>query len=284
MKTPKSLSRFDAFQKEYFTRLGSHPSCRPEFLFYAAQQLQKFIAAGALCLRVPERKLEDILKSGRIKEVVECGGGGTTMGGVETRREVVKALFNAEVDKMEPREFPKFGYLGPAKARQDFFGNPDMAYQYGNVRFVLRRDAVAKNTTLTVGDSVNFGACYYMVPTRIDDILPTCFLGLANREGIPAGIRSLRRETDDPTLRLKIFCSLCYSKKLTPENFANLAEIAEGMPGMEFFELQFHGELSLDRDVEAIEVMDWTDETPELCRRLQPLAKSHGLDLKKAFT
>ena len=279
MKTPRSLARFDAFRHDYFTRLQHHPSCQPEFLYYARQQLQRIVDAGALCLRVPERSLEDILKSGRIKEVVECGGG-TTMGGAETRKEVVKALFNAETEKMAPREFPKFGYLGPVKARQDFFGNPDMAYQYGNVRFVLKRDTVAANTTLTVGDSVNFGACYYMVPTRITDILPTCFIGLPNRDDIREGIKALHRQTADPLLRLKVFCSLCFDRKLTPENFVQFAEIAQDMPGMEFFELQYHGELSLDQDVEAIEIMDWTDDTPEICRKLQPLAKKHNLELK----
>ena len=253
-----SLSRFASFHDSCVRRIESDPvRFNPQLLEFAAARLGELIASSDLAMRIRSWDLEKIVMDDRIKQMMELGRG-TTMGGPEARRTVVEALFDADVDALAPRDYPKYGYLGCPDKRADFFGNPDFTHHYGSVIVTLKRENLLPRTTIVFGNSVNFGAFRYKVPTWLSAPHPVCLAGLPHHgaEDIP--------QSADPALMIKAFAILCASGKLSTRTLPTMGELFEGRPGCEFFELQYHGELVFSRDVQSVDLMPWGEEPPDM--------------------
>ena len=255
MDTPKSLKALSAHQTAYQEQLRRLP-------YYKMVQpvvegfLRKVIDHGAFYLRVHVSSLDGILESRRIKSVMETGKGATN-GGKETRPKVVEALFGCKASKLLPSEFPKYGFLSQPDAVKDLYVNGGMWCQYGAVSIQLKKERLFHRTTLCVGDSVNFGRCYTMIPTRVDDVKATCLSGLPH-DGKPL------MALPDPLVCYALFATWVLEHKLTLSNFPLIEEVASDVPPLfEFFELQYHGDIDITQDVERIDIAPSSPEEKE---------------------
>jgi hypothetical protein len=199
-------------------------------------------------LRIRPKILTKIINDNRIKSVFETGGG-ATVGGIETRKTSIKELFNSSIKNVALNELPKYGYLGTKSKLAEFTANADMVHHYGSVLITLKKENFINRTTLTIGDSINFGDFYYKIPTFVSEPKIVALKGkLIREENLKKGF--VKQRTFE--FYLDYFYSLIANKKLVPTAPFKLMEFFEGS-GFEFFELQFHGEIVFDRDVERID-------------------------------
>ncbi len=255
MDTPKSLRALATHQSAYQELLRQQPYYKMVAPIVEGF-LRQIINHGAFYLRVHVSSLEGILESKRIKSVMETGTGATN-GGKDTRREVVEALFGCNANKLLPSEFPKYGFLSQPDAVKDLYINGGMWCQYGDVSIQLKKERLFHRTTLCVGDSVNFGRCYQLIPTKVDDVKATCICGLAH-DGEPL------MKMGDPVAAYAIFAQWILEKKLTIKNFPLIEEVAKDVPPIfDFFELQYHGDIDITQDVERIDVAPSSPEEKE---------------------
>ena len=255
MDTPKSLRALATHQSAYQELLRQQPYYKMVAPIVEGF-LRQIINHGAFYLRVHVSSLEGILESKRIKSVMETGTGATN-GGKDTRREVVEALFGCNSNKLLPSEFPKYGFLSQPDAVKDLYINGGMWCQYGDVSIQLKKERLFHRTTLCVGDSVNFGRCYQLIPTKVDDVKATCICGLAH-DGEPL------MKMGDPVAAYAIFAQWILEKKLTINNFPLIEEVAKDVPPIfDFFELQYHGDIDITQDVERIDVAPSSPEEKE---------------------
>lgn len=249
-----SLARFARFHDSCVRRMKAD-SARfdPMLLEFAAVRLRELVASADFAMRIRQWDLEKIVADDRLKQMMELGRG-TTMGGPAARREVVRCLFDADVEALEPCDYPKYGYLGCPDKRADFFGNPDFTHHYGSVIVTFRREQVLPRTTMVFGNSVNFGAFRYKVPTWLSAPDPVCLAALPHH-----GAEEISPNAD-PALMIKAFAILCSAGKLTARTLPSMEALFHERPGCEFFELHYHGELVFSRDVESIDLMPWGEE------------------------
>ncbi len=226
--------------------------------------LEKIINVGDLCIRVPIERLEKIVNDNCLKTQVELKEG-RTFGGATTRKEVAKTLFGCDLEKMSDSDFPKSGYLGPQEKRLDFVVNNSLNYQYGEVILTLKKENLKPRTTMTVGDSVNFNIAQWFSPTLIEKPRMVCIAGVNRDDKMPIAPQNFRWYL--------FFAYAISGKVITPENFYRLAEIFDYQNGFEFFELQFHGDILFDRDIQQVDILKSTlDEIQngtELCTRIE---------------
>lgn len=252
-----SLARFARFHDSCVRRMKADPErFDPMLLEFAAARLRELVGSADLAMRVRQWDLEKIVADDRFKQMMELGRG-TTLGGPDARREVIRSLFDANVEALQPQDYPKYGYLGCPDKRADFFGNPDFTHHYGSVIVTFRRERVLPRTTLVFGNSVNFGAFRFKVPTWLSAPEPVCLAALAHHgaDEIPPNM--------DPALMIKAFAILSASGKLTARTLPSMDALFQERPGCDFFELHYHGELVFSRDVESIDLMPWGEEKPD---------------------
>ena len=269
MDTPKSLKALPAHQaayREQLLRLPYYKMVAPIVEGF----LRQIINHGAFYLRVHVSSLDDILESQRIKNVMETGAG-ATVGGKETRQEAVEALFGCNAKKLLPSEYPKYGFLSQPDAEKDLYINGGMWCQYGDVSIQLKKDRLFHRTTLCVGDSVNFGRFYQLIPTRVDDVKATCICGLQH-DGEPL------MKMGDPVAAYAIFAQWILEHKLTVNNFPLIEEVAKDVPPIfDFFELQYHGDIDITQDVERIDIAPSSPEEKEKLRDLKERFEKVGV-------
>lgn len=260
MDTPKSLRALATHQAAYQEQLRQLPYYKMVAPIIEGF-LRQIINHGAFYIRVHVSSLEGILESRRIKNVMETGTGATN-GGKDTRRETTEALFGCRTDKLLPSEFPKYGFLSQPDAEKDLYVNGGMWCQYGDVSIQLKKERLFHRTTLCVGDSVNFGRCFQLIPTRVDDVKATCICGLAH-DGEPL------MKIGDPVAAYAIFAQWILEHKLTLHNFPLIEEVAKDAPPIfDFFELQYHGDIDITQDVERIDI---APSSPEEKGKLQEI-------------
>lgn len=266
---PKTLSVHSAYQKEYLRRLKALPYY--DFVAPVIEDfLRRIIACGEFYIRVPASTLGKILDSGRIRSMTETLTG-TTTGGIDTRKEVTEALFGCNAAGLKASEFPKYGFLSQKDAAVDLYLNGGMWTQYGDVSIQLKKERLIGRTTICVGDSVNFGRCFTLIPTRTDDIKATCVCGPQH------GGKSLM-VFQDPLFCYEKMAEWILTGKLTEKNFPEIDRIAEDAPPVfEFFELQFHGPLDVSKDVRRIDVIAADDKEKEMFEALAQRFESIGI-------
>ena len=271
MDTPKSLQALAAHQSAYQELLRQQPYYKMVAPIVEGF-LRQIINHGAFYIRVHASSLEGILESKRIKSVMETGKG-ATVGGKETRQEAVEALFGCNANKLLPSEFPKYGFLSQSDAVKDLYVNGGMWCQYGDVSIQLKKERLFHRTTLCVGDSVNFGRFYQLIPTRVDDVKATCICGLAH-DGEPL------MKMGDPVAAYALFAQWILEKKLTINNFPLIEDVAKDVPPIfDFFELQYHGDIDITQDVERIDVAPSSPEEKEKLLKLKEKFEKIGVKM-----
>lgn len=269
--TPKSLLCHAAHQEAYLKRLRQLPYYDLVAPIIEAF-LRRIIERGAFYVRVHTSSLQPILESGFIKSATETGKGATN-GGISTRREVTEALFGCDARKLLPSEFPKYGFLSQPDPALDLLVNGGMWAQYGDVSIQLNKGRLVHRTTLCVGNSVNFGHCYQLIPTRVDNVRATCLCGLSH-DGRPTV------EIPNPMACYMHFAQWIVEGRLTEQNFPALERIADDAPPMfDFFELQYHGTIDIRRDVNRIDIAPSSQEEKELLETLKPRFEAVGVPL-----
>lgn len=269
--TPKSLRNLPEHQEAYRQKLLALPYYKM-IAPIIETFLRQIIDSGAFYLRVHASVLKPILESGRIKSLAETGKG-TTNGGPKTRKDAIEALFGCNASKLLPSEFPKYGFLSQADPQLDLIINGGMWAQYGDVSIKLKKDRLFHRTTLCVGNSVNFGNCFTLIPTRVDNVKATCLCGLPH-DGRPLV------PLQDPIFCYAKLTEWILTKKITVRNFPTIDNIAKDAPPLfEYFELQYHGDLDLKKDVERIDVIPMTPEEKTELEELKPQFEAIGVPL-----
>jgi len=268
--TPPMLEHHDSLRRNYYARLNAEI---PGFEFTAIpirNFLKNIIGKGEFYIRAGIEYLPEIVRSGRIKGSPETDH--TTLnGGPTVRKQSCQAMFGCDIDRLKPEDYPKYGYLSCADPVRNLLETDEMSYQYGGVVFRLKKQNFMHRTTITVGDSVNMGRCFGLVPDRVDDILPVCVYGLEN------GSRKLMVPFGGPGNCWHYFVSKILNGTLTADNFNQLDALLGGdIPVFEFFELQFHGPINLAEDVDSVDIFDFrenveSEEVREAGRKLEAM-------------
>lgn len=270
---PRTLLKFDAYQDRYYRKLMQLPYFN--LLYPIIEQfIRQIVDKGAFCLRVSPTVLAQIMADGYIRNKMELPDDTPKGENKSTRKEVVRRMFGQDPEILQPTEFHKYGYLSSPLVRQDLLWNYSLVYQYGSVLITLRKDRMMHRTTLCFGDSVNFGACGLMIPTRVDRIKATCIPGLRHAD-------SLIPDPIHPVDLYGYIAQKITDGKLTEKNFIQLGDITrDGPPLFDFIELQYHGRIDFPKDIERIDATIEKPEEEELLQSLQPQLEEKGIPFK----
>lgn len=240
VKAPKTLKNIEKHQEEWynsrFEQLVSGNDQAVKFMDDVADNLKKLIDSNDLCMRVPDADvLSKILDDGRFKTQFETNTSKGTLAH-DFRKGATEALFGADVDKLEPRDFEKYGYLGSSDLKQDFKRNN--ARQYGDIVVRFKKENLVARTTITVGDSL--GAELIGVPVTKPSAL-----------AFPA--RNLERE-----MKASVKSGGNAFVEIFEDNdIIDVNRIIEDF-NRPYFELQYHGDLGVS-DIESITTEDELD-------------------------
>ena len=269
---PKSLARFDLHQQRYYKNLQSQP------LFNMVspvieEYIRKIVDKGAFCLRVQPYVLENLLKDGRLRNKMELSDDVYKGQNKDTRKKVTQILFGQDPETLHPSEFHKYGYLTCTDMRREMLFNYGLVFQYGNVVITLRKERMIHRTTLCFGDSLNFGACAHLIPTRTDIIKATCIPGPKHAES---------RLFNMEGIGLYMFiANKILSKALTDDNFVEIEEITKDAPPVfQFIELHYHGRIDVAKDIERIDASVERDGDLEKLERAKPQFEALGIPFK----
>lgn len=270
---PKSLVVFKEFHDAYYSEFLKDKD--PNKIAVIEDFLKKLVEESNFCMCLKPSVLKTVVGENVFKSVFETGEG-TTMGGRDARTMATKALFNVDIESLADSEYPKYGYLGCKDVTIDFFANPDLMHQYGSVLVKFKKQELLERTTLTVGDSINFGECYKKIPTFANSPKAVCIKDKL-RANAPANFKMFDFDTN--VNYVNIFYAGILNGKLKLNNPHSIYHLFERFHGFEFFELQYHGELLFDRDVQEV-YMYVSDENEEaLFEELSPILQSKGIPL-----
>ncbi|MGN1281920.1 MAG: hypothetical protein ACI4UM_08485 [Succinivibrio sp.] len=260
--TIATLQNFSQYQRAYYEALHRVPS----FVEYASviePFLKEIAKSGEFYIRVHSEVLCSILHDRRIKNAIESSHS-ASFGGASARIDSTRYLFCCNPQKLKDKDYPRFGYLSCADRLTNYFATAQMGYQYGMCVIRLKKSNLIKRTTMTVGSSMDFGSYNFLVPTMLDEPKATCIVSYPNHPftGIvtPVNAGSLRN--------LEIIAKSIENKELTKDNYFRIDDLlADRVPSLKYFELQFHGEITTD-DIECIDVEELDPETEKICHLL----------------
>lgn len=269
---PRTLARFDHHQERYYKQLQKQPLFNMVSVVIE-EYIRQIVDKGAFCLRVQPGVLENILKDGRLRNKMELSEELYKGQNKETRKEVTRILFGQDPETLHPEEFHKYGYLTSPDMRKELIFNYSLVFQYGNVVMTLRKERMIHRTTLCFGDSLNFGACSHLIPTRTDRVKATCIPGLKHADSILFKMNGIE-------LYLYI-ANKILSNALTVDNFINIEEITEDAPPVfQFIELHYHGLIDLKQDIERIDATVEREEDQEIFESVKPRFEALGIPFK----
>lgn len=270
----KFLSDFKSIHDRYYQAFSivMH-EMRPE-IETAESFLRKAVKSCDFCMCMPVDCFKQALKDNEIKEMSETGHGSTN-GGIKVRRQAMRQLYSLDSTKYSLKDMPKYGLLVSKNRCGDLVQDPDVFYHYGVVMITFKKERIINRTTMTVGSSLQFDESILKTPTFVSDPKFICIKGMPKVEN---GARQRY------FFGLKYFADhLIAVKKLSPDLPNRMADLAEGMPGFENFEIQIFGRLTFSDDVERIEYMTLSGNEKERLQRLQPLMDKYGLKCKFVF-
>lgn len=269
---PKTLARFDQHQAHYYKQLQKQPYFNMVSVVIE-EYIRRIVNKGAFCLRVQTDVLENILKDGRLRNKMELSDHVYKGQNKDTRMEVTRILFGQDPKLLHPSEFHKYGYLTSPEMRKELLFNYSLVFQYGNVVMTLKKQRMIHRSTLCFGDSLNFGACSHLIPTRTDRIKATCIPGLKHADNVLFRM-------DGIELYLYIADKIL-SNALTEDNFIRLNDITEDAPPVfQFIELHYHGRIDLKRDIERIDATVERKEDQEILEKVKPQFEALGIPFK----
>lgn len=158
-----------------------------------------------------------------------------------SRKYVTPEFFHVNLKDLTGSDYEKYGYLSCKDKKQDFLDS-DMYEYYGNIVLNFKKENLMNRTTLTIGDSLNKRhrlGINSITPTLINDPKMVCIPGYS-------------KEYADLLLKF------IKSGKLLPNRPNLITKLINPDTGnyyFEYFELQFHGDLKLTRDVESVDII-----------------------------
>lgn len=224
-KTQKKALKFSLKKAKYMSKNCKHILCeRMAKMGYDpdnVDQVIEFAQQAGLTMHVPliRRNLVDIfMKDPHLKNLFEVGhSGGCSV--VSSRSSWETALFNGMYDEVEPAERVRYGAYNIDRNPKGVLG----ARNYGDV-FLVFDEAVKKRTTIVYGDSSGHSQRLHM--------------------GSPKHLINILCYVTEPVL-LTILEQVCPKDLNDPKvNFTQYG----------YIEAQIHGELRLDRDVDALAI------------------------------
>lgn len=158
-----------------------------------------------------------------------------------SRRWSTPEFFHINIDQLEGKDYEKYGYLTCKNKQSKNFkqATGNMSEWYGNVIMNFKKDKLIDKTTLTIGDSLNnrwhFGK-NSITPTMAKDPKIVC---------VPGYFKNL----------VSLLASKINEGKLLPQYPNSISEIKYLDASLDYFELQFHGDLSFKNDVESVDII-----------------------------
>lgn len=157
------------------------------------------------------------------------------------RRYSTSEFFHVDINKLEGKDYEKYGYLTCKDKNSVNFktGARDMSEWYGNVIINFEKENLIDRTTLTIGDSLNnryqLGK-NSITPTMANDPKIVC---------VPGYFKEL----------VSLLANCINKGTLLPQYPNSLDKIKYNNLSLNYFELQFHGELSFKNDVESVDII-----------------------------
>ena len=219
---PKTLINFEEHTQEWEDNVVK--KILPEEKIQVINDyIKKLIDENEFCMRRSERSIEKIAVDGKFKNQFETRTSGGTFD-PRMRIEGANNLFGKGQELLKDAEREKYGYLGA----NDYMVDMEMARgagagQYGGCIIRFKKSALQNRTTFTVDDS----------------------LGPAVYKMLTAGDVNRPRANGINEKKLNEIYRIIRSKEAN-----NLKEFVKGMR-IRYFELQYHGDLTLD-DVSEI--------------------------------
>lgn len=262
-----NLEKFKVYQTEFYAKRMKELQGLDDKVAMVNGYLASLVANCGFTTFASVSALSGIVKSGSYLTMQELGFE-KRVGGSKERTAAITALFNEEPQAVS--DYPKYAML----TDKDIFGHllkdSDPLYHYGPVLIFWKKDNVLKRTTMTIGSSFNFGECFFKCPTFVDACTITGLHGNSYRG------YSTHLSTRDS---LTQFAQRIENGTLT--GAASLADAYDGEVGFEDYELQIHGNLSLDEDVEGVGYFSMgSDEDDRLFASLKEQLTQKGI---KAF-
>lgn len=229
---PKTLENF-ANHAEEWEKTSLPDSLREEHIQLLDEAIRDVIENNDYSMRLTPTALKAVLADGKFKNQMEVGES-RGLYDPYTRKVASQKLFGIDADALESADFEKYGYMD-SKDKAKALNNPSVA-GYGGVLATFKRVKVANRTTFTVGDS-------------LDGVL-------GMRQNLIAASTQNPRANGIEGYELRKFAATpARNRQTLPKDAQEFAEHFRG----EYFEIQYHGELTLD-DVESITVSKRTYE------------------------
>lgn len=208
--------------------------------------LKELVEKNDFCILMSEQALDSWKKDNRYKTQVETNIG-TTMGGKEARVEITKQLFNCDTQNLLNSDYPKYAMLCGKDKELQFMLDSDPLFRYGNAVVTLKKENLLERTTMTLGSSTSFMAGFeYKRP---------CFVQAPKVSCLPGTNYQAKNKIEFDSKNIAtIFYKAIQAEVMKVTNPASLIRVFEGTDGFEIFELQIHGELLFDTDVEKVEI------------------------------
>lgn len=204
----------------------------------------------ATCVR-PEA-LKHIMLDNSFKTLIETGFG-PTKGGKATRREVTTKLFGIDANSIRVDEFPKYGLLVSKNKVRDFVPDPDVFFHYGAVMVTFKKENLINRTTMTVGNSLDFGEYERKSPVFVNN--PTVIA----------------------TKNFFAFYEKIMDGSLSIEYPNHMPAAFDNALGFDCYELQFHGPLTFTNDVDRVEYFPVHGIEPEKEAELKAMLDERGV-------
>lgn len=192
----------------------------------------KMFEENHLGTRVPDLDILDSILDSHFKNQMETGSQeGMNINSI--REKVTSNLFGIspeDVSKLKPKDFEKYGYLVSKDIESEVKGY-NVAGRFGEVVVTFKKESIAEKTTFTMGDSLRRSEGFVGTPIKEPSLAAyeeyeLRLMGGNVNQGINELSNSLNKDIDQP---LK----------------------AMNNNGMEYVELQYHGEVG-PNDIESV--------------------------------
>lgn len=237
IELPKSLENFDDYQKQW---VDTHFAMRAKDKEIVQKGIQSVIDNNAYSIRVNAKNLQSIIDDGFLNQFETKTSGGTLSN--SDRRNASYRLFGNDALHMKDSEFEKYGYLGSKDFLNDALSSATS--QYGKTIVKFNKDRLKDRVTYTIDDSLGNALYNEVVGGKIGDECSISGVPIFNMDDV-----------------------LDYFKESDLNDIYNADEFAQVM-GCRYFELQYHGKLTID-DVDSICFTGRDNPTDEILKQLK---------------
>lgn len=202
--------------------------------------LNNLVLNSTLITFVPGRKIMEVINSGEYTSMQKLGLEENRTS-ANARNNSSEVLFGSKA--RDDDDYPKYGILSDKDILHEILVDGNAVYQYGSVIIVWKKEKVLNRTTMTIGNSINFGAYATKCPS---------FLSNPSYISIPGTNYYSPHQLADTRESIKSFYEKIKSGELTLFP-SSIATSYNGDNGFEYYEIQLHGKLSIKDDVEEID-------------------------------